>query len=78
MENGVCHYFIKTFRKGIHFQRPRVGDRTELYFSSASGHNPASPVLCTLHLAVCAVAHACGAIVSSTACLNVTRLLLAR
>ena len=61
MENGVCRYFIKTFRTGIYFQRPGVGDGTELRFSTASGHQLPSPAVCALHLAVCAVAHACDA-----------------
>ena len=37
------------------------GDGTELHFYTASGHKLPSPALCALHLAVCAVANACGA-----------------
>ena len=60
-ENGIRHYFIKTFRRSIYFQRPGVRSGTELHFSNDSGHNPPDPDLCALHLAVCAVASACGA-----------------
>lgn len=61
MENGNCRYFIKTFRRRINFQRPGVGMGTELHFSRDSGHNPPNPDICALHLAVCALASACGA-----------------
>ena len=57
--DGVCHYFIKAFRS-VYFQRPGVETGTELHFSNESGLNPPSPDLCALHLAVCAVASACG------------------
>ena len=60
-ENGIRRYFIKTFRRFLNFQRPGVGTGTELHFSHDSGHNPPDPDLCALHLAVCAVASACGA-----------------
>jgi len=60
-ENSVYKYYIKTFRKRIYFSRPGVGNGTELHFSTTSGHKLPSPALCTLHLKVCAVAHACGA-----------------
>ena len=63
MENGVCIYAIKTFRKKIRFYWMTVGDGTELYFSSASGHASPSPALCAHNLAVCYVVHACGAAV---------------
>ena len=59
-ENGVCRYFIKTFRPRIYFQRQGVGNETELYLSTASGHRLPNPKVCALHLAVCAVASACG------------------
>ena len=58
MENGVYNYFIKTFRNGIFFYRPGVGDGTKLQFSTTHAHQLPSPSLCALHLAVCAVAHA--------------------
>ena len=61
MENDRWRYFIKAFSEDVHFFRPGVGDGTELHFSSASGYAAPSPALCALHLAVCAVAHACGA-----------------
>ena len=61
MENGNCRYFIKTFRRRILFQRPGVGTGTELHLSRDSGHSPPNPDICALHLAVCAVASACGA-----------------
>jgi hypothetical protein len=60
-QNGNCRYFIKAFRCGIYFQRPGVTTGTELQFSDESGHNPPNPDMCRLHLAVRAVAHACGA-----------------
>ena len=59
-EIGNCRYFIKEFRAAF-FYRPEVGTGTELHFSSESGHRPPHPDLCALHLAVCAVASACGA-----------------
>jgi hypothetical protein len=59
--NGNCRYFTKTFRPGVYFLRPGVGNGTELQFSGDSGHKPPNLQLCALHLAVCAVASACGA-----------------
>jgi hypothetical protein len=56
-QNGICRYSIKAFRRGI----PGVTTGTELHFSDESGLNPPNPDLCRLHLAVCEVAHACGA-----------------
>ncbi|SRR5258706_12881245 len=59
-ENGNCRYFIKAFGN-VFFYPQGVGTGTELRFSNESGHNPPDPDLCALHLAVCAVASACGA-----------------
>ena len=60
MENGAYRYFIKTFKR-VFFIRSGVGNGTELHFVIRSGHPLPSPSLCALHLAVCAMAHACGA-----------------
>jgi len=59
--NGDCRYFIKEFRLGGFFHRSGVGSGTELHFSNESGHNLPNPDVSALHLAVCAVASACGA-----------------
>ena len=60
-ENGNCQCYIKAFRRRIYFYRPGVGTGTELRISNGSGHKPPHPNICALHLAVCAVASACGA-----------------
>lgn len=61
IEDGVCQYFIKMFSSHLFVHRVGVQTGTELKFSTASGHPLPHPHLCRLHLAVCAVAHACGA-----------------
>jgi len=61
-ENGDCRYFIKEFRPPAFFYPPGVGTGIEMHFSKESSHNLPNPdVRCALHLAVCAVATACGA-----------------
>jgi hypothetical protein len=61
LENGNCQYFLKEFNDRTIFFRPGVTTGTELQFSDESGHSPPNPDVCCLHLAVCAVAHACSA-----------------
>lgn len=64
-ENGNRRYFIKTFGDAT-FVHQEAGSGTEPQLSSDSGHKLPNPDLCPLHLAVCAVASACGAAEFST------------
>jgi len=53
-------YYIRTFQRVL-FVRGGGGDGAEIDFNRQTTHPLPHPELCKLHLAVCGVAHACGA-----------------